>query len=240
MATNTAISLSERFETAFNRIHKALMQNVRNADTDKFTDLVYKGKSHAIIRYYEHDLCQYAKLRNSIVHEKIEKDYYIAEPHKDVVEKIERIADEFEKPQTALSISNKPVCFFYENDKLTDLLKIIDEQGHSRFPVYREDDSFGWLLTSAEIVKWFAGRYAPEKMSLGDIRIKELYDKTCKHEVAFVSQDATALDVEDLYEEYRRKKAKLEAVLITRNGKPEETPNGIITTLDLLEVEIQE
>ncbi len=92
------IDLSERFEIAFNRIHKALSKMVKNIHGDTFSQLVAHGaKRHAIIRSYKDELFQFAKLRNAIVHEKLKADFYIAEPHQDVVERIEEIAELLEK-----------------------------------------------------------------------------------------------------------------------------------------------
>lgn len=235
-----SMNRSERFETAFNRIHKALLKTVRGARSDKFTDLVYKGKSHGFIRYYEPDLCQFAKLRNAMVHEKIDQDYYIAEPHKDIVEKIESIADEFEKPPLALTISTKPVYFFYESDQLKDVLDIIKKQSHSTFPIYNAKEEYSWLLTASEIVKYLADHFDEDKRELNRVKIRELYSAKHKRNITFVSQNATVFEVEDIYEEYQKKNRKLSGVLITRSGDPGEKPNGIITSWDLLEAEISE
>lgn len=240
MATNTEISQSERFETAFNRIHKALMKTVKHAKTDKFTDLVYKGKNHAFIRYYEKDLVQFAKLRNALVHEKIEEGYYIAEPHLDIIEKIEKMAEEFEKPESALSVASKAVDYFHEEDKLADVLAVIKKHSHSRFPVYDKNGEYIWLLTSAEIVKYLAENFDDEKMNLNQVKVSELYNEQIKHNIVFVSQNCGIFEVEDIFEEYQSKNKKLEAVIITKTGSPQETPNGIITSWDLLEVEISE
>jgi predicted transcriptional regulator len=240
MTIETKASQSARFETAFNRIHKKLKDTVKDAHTDKFTDLIHKGMSHALIRYYEPDLCQFAKLRNAIVHERIEEDYYIAEPHLDIIEKIEKIADELEQPQTALSIATKPVHYFREDDKLADVLSTIKKEGHSRFPVYSMNDEYAWLLTSAEIVQWLADHFSEATVTLNKVQLKQLYQDKITHEVAFASQYNSVLDIENLFEEYQDKSKKLEAVLITKNGKPSEQPNGIITSLDLLEAEIKE
>jgi predicted transcriptional regulator len=240
MTTDTQVSQSERFETAFNRIHKALIQAVKNARTDKFTDLVYKGKNHAFIRYYEHDLCQFAKLRNALVHEKIEEGYYIAEPHMDIIKKIESIADEFEKPETALSIATKPVYYFQEDDMLADVLDAIKKYSHSRFPIYNQESEYAWLLTSAEIVKYLAEHFANAKMDLNKVKVKALYNERKQHHIVFVSQNSSVFEVEDIFEEYQARNKKIEGVLITKNGSPKEKPNGIITSWDLLESEIGE
>ena len=48
----------------------------------------------------------YAKLRNTLVHEKIDSDFYIEEPHQNIVEDIERMAEEFEKPNGIITSSD--------------------------------------------------------------------------------------------------------------------------------------
>ena len=240
MATKTELILAERFETAFNRIHKVLKNIVKHANTDKFTELVYKGKSHILIRYYEKDLCQYAKLRNALVHEKINSDYYIAEPHQDIVEHIERIADEFEKPKTGLSISSKEVYYFYEEDLLKDVLACIKKKSHSRFPIYNEKEQYKWLLTTKEMIIWLASQFDNRNIDLNHVKVKDLYHPNYVNRVHFVSQNATVFEIEDLFEEDQIHKNRLEAILITPSGKDTEKPNGIITSTDLLEEELAE
>ncbi|WP_110927920.1 CBS domain-containing protein [Bacillus massiliglaciei] len=240
MAVKNPTNYEERYEAAFNRIHQALKQTVKNAQSDKFTDLVFKGKTHAMIRYYEPDLCQFAKLRNAMVHEKIKEGYYIAVPHPEIVEKIEKIADELEKPQSALSIASKPVHFFYEDDSLSKVLEAVKEHHHSRFPIYNREDEYLWLLTSSEIVKWLADHFSDEKMAIGKAKVKELYDPAIQHDIVFASQNDSVLEIENLFDENSSPNKKLDAVIITKSGKAQEKPNGIITSSDLLEAEIND
>ena len=232
----TEQTLSERFETAFNRIHKILKETVKHADTDKFTELVHKGYNHILIRHYKDDLCQFARLRNAIVHEKIDVDYYIAEPHLDIVKEIERIASEFEEPKTGLSISSKEVYYFYEDDLVKNVLSCMKKTGHTRFPIYNKEDKYSWLLTTREIISWLTNQFDNQRIDLNQVKVKELYKKEENH-VVFVSQNATVFEIEDLYDEDNE---KIEAIIITATGKKTEKPNGIITSRDLLEVALAE
>ncbi len=234
--TKTELTLSVRFETAFNRIHKILKDTVKHAETDKFTELVHKGYNHVLIRHYKEDLCQFAKLRNAIVHEKIDVDYYIAEPHLDVVKEIERIAAEFEEPKTGLSISSKEVYYFYEEDLVKDVLSCMKKTGHTRFPIYNKEDKYSWLLTTREMISWLTNQFNNPKIDLNQVKVKELYKREESH-VVFVSQNATVFEIEDIYDEDHE---KIEAVIITATGKKTEKPNGIITSRDLLEVALAE
>ena len=227
---------SGKFETAFNRIHKELKEMVKGTDSDAFVELLYSGyKNHSLVRKYKSDLHQFAKLRNAIVHEKVNADYYIAEPHIEVVERIEEIAKEFEKPQTALSIATSPVFYYYEDAYLKDVLKVINKFDFTRFPVYDKDDKYIALLTSTEIIQWMAKHFTDSVVHFEDVRIKELLTNGKNYFVTFVDEDASFYHIEELFERYHTRGKKLQAVIITETGDRHGKPIGVITPWDLLD-----
>ncbi len=227
---------SGKFETAFNRIHKELKEMVKGTDSDAFVELLYSGyKNHSLIRKYKNELHQFAKLRNAIVHERVNADFYIAEPHIEVVERIEEIAKEFEKPQTALSIATSPVFYYYEDAYLQDVLKVIKKFDFTRFPVYDKDDKYIALLTSTEIIQWMAKHFSDSVVHFEDVRVKELLTKGKNYFVLFVDEDASLYHIEELFERYHTKGKKLQAVIITETGDRHGKPIGVITPWDLLE-----
>ncbi len=227
---------SGKFETAFNRIHKALKEMVKGTDSDAFVELLYSGyKNHSLVRKYKSELHQFAKLRNAIVHERVNADYYIAEPHIEVVERIEEIAKEFEKPQTALSIATSPVFYYYEDAYLKDVLKVINKFDFTRFPVYDKDDKYVALLTSTEIIQWMAKHFSDSVVHFENVRIKELLTKGKNYFVTFVDEEASLYHIEELFERYHTRGKKLQAVIITETGDRHGKPIGVITPWDLLD-----
>jgi CBS domain-containing protein len=227
---------SGKFETAFNRIHKSLKDMVKGTDSDAFVELLYSGyKNHSLIRKYKSELHQFAKLRNAIVHERVNADYYIAEPHIEVVERIEEICKEFEKPQTALSIATSPVFYYYEDAFLKDVLKVINKFDFTRFPVYDKDDKYVALLTSTEIIQWMAKHFSDNVVTIEDVRVKELLKKGKNYFVTFVTEQASLYEIEELFERYHTRGKKLQAVIITETGDRHGKPIGVITPWDLLD-----
>lgn len=227
---------SGKFETAFNRIHKQLKEMVKGTDSDAFVELLYSGyKNHSLVRKYKSELHQFAKLRNAIVHERVNADYYIAEPHIEVVERIEEIAREFEKPQTALSIATSPVFYYYEDAYLKDVLKVINKFDFTRFPVYDKDDKYVALLTSTEIIQWMAKHFSDSVVHFEDVRVKELLTKGKNYFVTFVDEYASLYHIEELFERYHTRGKKLQAVIITETGDRHGKPIGVITPWDLLD-----
>lgn len=228
--------LSERYEVAFNCIHAALRKMVKNAGTDRFTKLVsYGARSFSLIRTYEEDLYQFAKLRNAMVHDKREIGFYIAEPHVEVVNQIEQISDFFEKPYYALKIASKPV-YYSEDSTLKEVIQGITEYSYSQFPIYSNGHCVG-LLQVGTILKWISLHLNQRDIPLGDITVKEIFHFEEDHPIAFAPKSMNIFDMEELFEEAHKEKRDLEIVIITENGSHTENPLGIITAWDLIEID---
>lgn len=237
MSTAVEKDLSERFEVAFNQIHSWLRKNIKGAHSDKFTDLLKNGfPQHSLIRKNYHDLKMFARLRNSIVHEKIGKGFYIAEPHKKVVEQIEKIASLVYQPKNVLLVGSKPVVYYDENAKLVDVLRVIKTKPYSIFPIY-DGKGYKWLLTSECIIQWLAQNLSDQTINLENIRVKDLFGIGKQRPVEFVGKEADMFEVEEIFEGYHQKKRRLEAAIITASGKKSEKPLAIITPRDLVEMD---
>lgn len=229
--------LSERFEVAFNQIHSWLQKSMKDVHTDKFTELLRLGfPLHSIIRQNYHDLRMYARLRNSIVHEKVEEGFYIAEPHERVVEKIENIAAHIFQPKSALAIATKPVFYYHEDAKLKDVLTVIKKRSYSIFPIY-DQTGFKWLLTADCIIQCLAEHLAENTIDINQLQVSDLFQWRKPLPVEFVSKEADMFAVEEIFENYHLKNKKLEAVIITESGSMTEKPLGIVTSWDLVEID---
>lgn len=236
MKTETGNELSERFEVAFNKIHIWLQKNIKDSKTNKFTELLRIGfPMHAIIRKHYDDLKIYGRLRNSIVHDKVEAGFYIAEPHLSVVEQIETIASKINEQKTALSIATKPVFYYFEDAKLKDILTVINRKMYSVYPIYNQS-GYKWLLTAEGIIQWFSQNLVDNTVYLEEVRVQDLYSYNRPLSVEFVDKETDMFVVEEIYEEYHQKNKKLEAVIITETGEQSEKPLGIITSWDLVEI----
>ena len=88
--TNDAKTNAMRFLSAFNNIDYAIKSRYNFNRSMGFSEAVRRAVAfNYTIRKYEDDLVGYGRLRNAIVHSN--EDYVIAEPHIEVVEKIEKI-----------------------------------------------------------------------------------------------------------------------------------------------------
>ncbi len=237
MSTVVEKDLSERFEVAFNQIHRWLRRNIKGARSDRFTDLLKNGfPQHSLIRKNYYDLKMFARLRNSIVHEKVGKGFYIAEPHVKVVDQIEKIAASVYQPKNVLLVGSKPVFYYDENSKLLDVLHVIKTKPYSIFPIYNQS-GYKWLLTAESIIQWLAQNLSDKTINLEHIRIKDLYGMSKVRPVEFVSKESDMFEVEEIFEDYHQKNHRLEATIITATGSQSEKPLAIITPRDLVEMD---
>ncbi|MBM7647779.1 CBS domain-containing protein [Bacillus ectoiniformans] len=224
---------SERFETAFNRIHQTLKQISRTNGNDAFMEILHDAaRTHASVKACLEDLKQYAKLRNAIVHHKKDAQFYIAEPHHEIVERIESIDRLLTDPGKALSIASAPVYTVEMNTLLTTVLKYVEQHGYSGYPIYEKGRCRG-LLTAKTILQWMAIHHQQGKLDLSALQVKDLVTENTVCTIVFLSQQANIYDIEFLFEDHQARKQKLEAVLITPNGRESELPIGIITAWDL-------
>ncbi|MFK2826897.1 CBS domain-containing protein [Bacillus sp. B190/17] len=231
--TITNDELSQRFEAAFNRIHNKLKAISQQSEKAAFMELLHtSARSHASIRAHLDELKQFAKLRNAIVHQKTEASYYIAQPHTEIVERIEQIDRILSEPAEAATIASSPVYTVEPDTLLVQVLEMIRDHKLAEYPVYEKGTCKG-LLTGREILKWMADQHTDGKISLTDVQVRDILPPTSDYIISFVESKANIFDIESIFEEHQSQNKKLEAVLITPNGGADELPIGIITSWDL-------
>ncbi len=228
--------LVERFELAFNQIHQHLKELNNYPKNDNFVELLNRSQDHSVIKEHIDRLKQYAKLRNAIIHEKVREDFYIAYPHEEVVEEIERIKQTFDQPPLALDIATTPVMFFYYDSGLLEVMAEFRERGVSQFPIYdRTNGKFLGLLTDTGIVRYIscrldnAGQVSVEGVTVGDVLEGEDV-----YEIKFLPETATVFDVENLFERSHQEGRKLKSIVVNEDGRPQSPPIGIVTAWDLI------
>src|SRR5699024_1166868 len=149
---------AERFIVAFNKIEKYFNKEI--ADTRYvpfFRAVLQLKKKNAIVNRYSNDLLEYSELRNAIVHERTELNYTIADPHIEVVEAIEQIAEELTAPKLVIPTFRKTLKVIQADLTIKDVLEIIRETKYTQFPVYR-GKQFSGLLTDKRVLHWLAQR----------------------------------------------------------------------------------
>ncbi len=232
MKPATASLMSERFEAAYNQIHHSLKDMV-NSTSNKFTTLVRYGSHLKVIQNFQDELIQFAKLRNALVHEKHSDGSYIAEPHHDVVLRLEHVAQVLSRPQHAMTIATKPVVQFQYKDTLKHILNHVESVTYSNYPIYKGTEYIG-LLTTKAIVNWMSCHLQKSTVDLSQASIQDVMTYDDERIVHFAPKASTIFEIELLFGKHQQKNKELQMIIITENGRRNEKPLGVVTYWDIV------
>jgi predicted transcriptional regulator len=228
-----SMSNAERFLNAFNAIEKHLRLHRQGGGHDGFRNLVRQAAvKNSAVRRYQRDLEQLAELRNAVVHNGYADGRPIADPREDTVELIEHIAATIQDPPRVYPLFKANVATVSADDPITSAIQLMHRAGFAQIPVL-QDGSFHALLTANIVVRWL-GAQAEAGMADLDTPVREILRYSGRREnFTFVPVTETVFELVETFEAFERRGERLDAVLITRSGKPAERIVGIATVADL-------
>ena len=231
---------SDRFLIAFNSIEKLLKKYAPDDHFVPFSRLIgFAKKSDAIVRRYYDDLKEFSDLRNAIVHDSVDLHYAIAEPHDNIVKQIEEIEQELRKPLKVVPLFQKKVTTFQSDHTLKDIFDAINTFSYSKFPIYEKDVFLG-LLTKDGITNWIAKHVNKEPIVFSNVILKKVltHEKKKDENYRFITQDKTIYDIKEIFRKnIEEGTTRIDALLITSHGNPDEPLIGIITLWDMMHLQ---
>lgn len=224
--------LSERFLNAFCRLEDELRRVTGSGTHESFTMMLdHASRFHAGFSQYRDDLREYAELRNAIVHKRI-GDAPIAEPHPEIVERIEAAADILTQAPRLEAHFRKHVEVCSPNDSIKQVLDKMLKGHFNQIPVYNGKHIAG-LLTSDAIVFWLAQSLSSNFVDPGT-KVREMLGHSASADnYAVLSGSSSIFDAIEVFEKAHRRGKHLQAIIITNNGDSDQHPIGIITTLEV-------
>lgn len=229
-------SNAERFLTAYNNIDYGLRSIYGFKRSMSFSDVVRRSVVlNSVVRKYEDDLIDYGRLRNAIIHQGNHK-FIIAEPHDDIVENIERLADLITEPPLAVDmVGNKEVITINHDMKLSHAMELIYRTGYSNLPTYNGEKLVG-ILNGRKLINVLG-----EKVGEG-VNLETFIQETSVGEVlphmgddyyfVLADQKLTIDSAMNFFENNR----KLLIILITKDGKDNGKPLKIISSADIIDM----
>lgn len=228
---------SDRFIVSYNKIDQLMKDLIGTNEHMAFFRLIdFAKKKNAVIRRYEADLREYGDLRNAIVHHRTSLDFAIAEPHDDVVAKMEEIESALAKPITVAQLFRTNVTNFQETDSLSYALKVIKDKKYNQFPVYT-GKTFKGLITPVGITMWMASMVDSDSFSRKRTILSEiLTHESNRDNHQFIHAQASVFEAVEIFKSSVIRGRRLEALLITEDGKASDKLIGIVTPMSLLKV----
>ena len=229
-------SNAERFITAYNQIDYSLRTIYDFKRSMSFSDVVRRSVVlNSVVRKYEEDLIDFGRLRNAIIHQGNNK-YIIAEPHDDIVEKIEKLAALIAEPPKAIDrVGKKEVITINDDMKIGKAMELIARSGFSNLPTYKGENLIG-ILNARKLVNVLGVKIAD------GVNLQEYIDNETVGSIMgemgedyyFMLADAD-LSVDQAMNFFENNR-KLLIILITKNGKDNAKPLGIISYSDIIDM----
>ncbi len=227
---------STRFLKAYNALDYALRTQYNFKRSMAFSDVIRRSVVlNSVVRKYEDLLVDYGRLRNAIIHSGNETEV-IAEPHLNVVEKMEKIASLVCTPPKVLdTVCKKDVLCISANDTVEKAIMTISRSGFSNLPVYENGELIG-VANGQKLVDNLG------KVLSNDISLDEYVKNTTIKEVI-------SLNIGDLYYKIENESLTLEkaldifyhnrkilVILITKKGLRTDKPLGIVSVADIMDI----
>lgn len=229
-------SNARRFVNAFNKIDYALRVQHNFKRSMGFSDMIRRAVSvNHIVRKYEDDLIDYGRLRNAIVHSS-RPDEIMAEPHAEIVEKIESLAQLITTPPKVLDVLAEKDVFTVNFDVcIKDVVKMMTSTKFSNIPVYKNGELIG-VANGQKILntlgqKLIDGENADQYLTTH--AIEEIAQKPTENNYYMVLPSNTTID--HVLAEFLANR-KLLVIILTKGGTMHEPPLAIITSSDYMEL----
>lgn len=218
---------------AFNAIEKWLRDQTPGSDRHDFPTLVdLVSDRHHGVRRHASKLKELNRFRNFVVHE-FSQSKAMAVPTKWAADLISAVCAELLSPEPLLSFAAKPVAACQPSDRITLAVTKMRDGKFSQIPVCDDSKCLG-LLTAETIARWLSSELLlngglVEEQSIAEVLTHQ--EDADNH--TFVGRLSNVDDALAAFEAFMSRGKRLDAVLITHNGRPTERLLGIVTIHDV-------
>lgn len=224
----------EAFWKAYQRIEEYLRAKYRggNASYASIPEILDKlAPADPAVRGHARHILAIQDLRNAIVH----NGQLLADVTGEAVQLAESVADHLERPPLVDAFVRPTVTVEWDA-RLAEAVNQMTTHDFSQLPITREDRLEN-LLTANTLARWLGSQIEQDILSLEGTPVAEVLQHAEEAETWWpIGRSATLFDVLEDFAGTQEKGKRLAALIITQNGKRGETPLGIITAWDLMQV----
>ena len=228
------ISNARRFINSYNQIDYALRVQHNFKRSMGFSDMIRRAVPiNHIVRKYEDDLIDFGRLRNAIIHGSND-DILIAEPHEDVVLKIEHLERLITTPPRILDVLEEKEVYTVNYDlPIKEVIKTICQTKYSNLPVYKNGELIG--VANGQKILNAIGVHLITEEDMDDYfvnhTIEEIVEMPNENSYYMVINSSATID--QVMAEFLANR-KLLVIIVTKTGTMHEPPLAIITSGDYM------
>ena len=231
------VSNAKKFIDAYNRIDHNLRSQYNFKRGQSFGDMIRRCSAlNSIVRKFEDVLIDYSRLRNAIIHNDSD-DYVIAEPHDDVVEKIEKIAELICTPPLVINtVCNKAILSVNADESLGEVVNKIYTSSYSNLPVYKNNKLVGMAI-SQKLTDRIGEEINNGRSIDAFMRNTTIYDVVSRDQQldVYYSIQPVTLTIDQALNLFYSNR-KLIAILLSKTGDASEPALAIVTVSDIMDL----
>lgn len=219
---------ASEFIQIFTKLENWMRDKARIGKYAAFDSCIAKLEiSNRLIRSNSYFLQKMGQLRNVIVHGENYDETIIAVPNSDVVAKFRKIVESIlESPRLLEYCSKNPPCVSKEIS-LPEVLRNMFEYDYSQVIV--ESCGEYRLLSREGVSKWVEANVDNDLVSITETRAEDVLPHEDITNCKYVNRSTDVFAFIDII---GSPKKRVQAVIITEHGKPDEKPLGIATIWD--------
>ena len=214
------------------------MRRVTGADRNiNFPQLVaMASRRDPVIKKYGLHLREYGNLRNSIVHHSGFPEEIMAVPSEATIERFREIVANITAPKTLIPAYKKDIRCFNPDDKLVEALRHMHDHDFAQVVVRRDEQLC--LLTVRGIGRWIASHSEKETIDVHGVTIRDVMNFEMGDTCTVMKASNNVNEAQQAFtDSLVRKRRRLFAIIITQNGRHDEQPVGLVTPVDLLDID---
>ena len=227
---------AHEFLDSYNKIDAQLRQLYNFKPSQSFSDMVRRSaEQNSVVRKYENDLMDFARLRNAIVHQSTD-GRVIAVPCDEVVTEMRLIERLLCAPPTiGGTMKPKKIVSIDDTVSVRQALLLIARTDYSNIPVYRGKRMVG-VVNNRRIIKALGGAVQ------SGVSVDEWLSETPVSDILseadllvyykYLGKRNTLQDILTAFEENK----KLLAVAVSEHGTPGERIVNFVTPADLVRI----
>lgn len=232
---------ADRFLKASNETERHLQTVLQEDESISFKKLVREQGNRRVgpVRTHEYELKNLADLRNTIVHNPRRDGVAIAEPRRDIVERMGELKILIIDPPKAYPRFETNVTTARRDSPVRKIIQDMQQRNYSQAPILDDGNNVLGLLTANTIARWVGANIDQDRQ--GDefllteettvAHVQEYIEREDNY--TFLTRSATFFDAAEVFRVKSDGYGPIDAVLITENGESFESLLGIVTVADL-------
>ena len=224
----------EEFRRLFTDFEKETKKKIRNKKLDLSTCIEILKKDRISPYYNEYDFISFCRwCRNRISHVNDNEKYLIYTD--ELIKRLKEVIKVVKHPYTIYDKSIKDVYFANINDKVKNIMKVIEEERFTHIPIYENDKLVG-IFSEGCIFNYLVNNTnisITDNTTFNDIR-DCINITNSKELIMFVSKVELYDEITKKFIDEYNKGERLSCVMITENGKETEKIEGILTSWDII------